>query len=133
MAFRIAGDRVTLTVEGASIEVSPIVAWPIAHTAVRLALAYHDAKSGDAEFVALRELGEFLVAEAQPSWDIEDHRGRVPATPAGMLRLPIDMTLALVQAWIDTIVPKQSAADVVLPPGPVRDEVKRRLRSVKAA
>ena len=129
MAYLLAGERVTITAGDLDIEVAPVVAWPIAHTAARLADAYNVATPGDAELVALRELYGFFVVEAQPEWDIVDHRGRIAPTTAGMLRLPLDLALSLIGAWLDTITPKSTAVDELVPPGPVRDALNTALKS----
>lgn len=108
-----------------------MVAWPVAHVATSLVAAFYRAKAGEAELAALRELFAYFVAEAQPAWDVEDHRGLVPPTAAGMLRLPVEVALGLVGEWLGTLVPQTTAADEVLPAGPVRDEVNAALRAAR--
>ena len=93
--------------------------------------AFYAAKAGTAEVQALRDLYAYLLTEAQPSWEIEDHRGRVPVSVTGMLRFPVATALRLVAEWLATLIPKPTAADEVLPEGPVRDEVNAALRRAK--
>ena len=131
MAYRLPTDRVQVTVEDLTVEISSLVAWPVAYTADRLVTAFYAAKPGAAELVALRELYAYFVLEAQPVWDVEDHRGRIPPTSAGMLRLPTNIALGLVVEWLETGTPKPTAADEVLPDGPVKDEVNAALRAAR--
>lgn len=131
MAYRLPTERVQVTADDLSIEVESVVAWPVAHVAGALVAAFYAASPGDAELNALRDLYGYFLAEAQPSWDIEDHRGRIPTTVTGMLRFPIDVSLRLISEWLATCVPKSTAADEVLPEGPVRDEVNAALRKAR--
>lgn len=133
MAYRLASERVEVTVDDLTIEVAPVVAWAVAHRATQLALAYYAATTGDGELRALETVYGFFVVEAQPMWQIVDHRGPVLPTAAGMLRLPIDLGLGLVLQWAATVTPKASAVDAVIPPGPLRDEMNERLRVVPKA
>ena len=122
MTYRLAEERV---------EVTPIVAWAVAFRASELAAAYYTATAGKPELAALEALyGHFLI-EAQPQWDIVDHRGPVLPTTGGMLRLPVDLALGLVNEWVATITPKASAVDAVLPPGPLRDDLNAQLRAIR--
>lgn len=129
MAYRLPTDRVQVTVEDLTVEVSSVVAWPIAHTTAKLYAAYEEAAAGDAELTALRALYEYFVLEAQPTFDAEDHRGRISPTPVGLLRLPLNLVFGLINEWLSTLRPKSTAADEVLPHGPVRDEVNAALRA----
>ena len=131
MAYRLPTDRVQVTSGDLTIEVSSVVAWPIAHTTTALVGAFYRAKPGDAEMAALRDLYAYFVLEAQPSWDIVDHRGTVPATAAGLLRLPVETALGLIGEWIGTLIPEPTVADEVLPDGPVRDEVNAALKAAR--
>jgi len=139
VAYRLPGERVRLDLDGPVVEVEPIRSWPVQRLGVRRWLAYQAADDPDAELAALLELYRFFVAEAQPTWDIADHRGLIPVSGEGMLRLPLELAQQTVAGWLRTLpVPVEaeeptSAVDAVLPPGPFRDEVKTRLRAVKAA
>jgi hypothetical protein len=121
--------RITLELDGPSVEVTEIIAEPIHALGVARAAAWAGAKGESAQLTALRELYELFAAEAQPTWDIADHRGPVPATSAGMLRLPIPLGLSIVSGWLDTITPKTTAVDELTPPGPLRDQLNRRLKA----
>lgn len=132
MTFDLTGERVEITVEdGPTISVGPILAWPIYYLAVSRSQAYLDAKDPAAELAALTSLYELFVNEAQPSWDIRDHKGRIPCTAAGMLRLPLSVSIPAIQEWVATAVPKPSAVDATVPPGPVRDALNAGLRAAK--
>lgn len=128
MAYRLASERITLTVEdGLAIEVERVTSWAIVQTASQLAASFANAK-GAAQLPALRDLYAFFVAEAQPTWDLTDHRGPILPTAGGMLRLPLAFGLALVEGWAGTLEPTPSAVDEVVPPGPVRDALNDELR-----
>ena len=130
MTFRLSGERVSVTLpDGPVIAFWPLLAWPIAFNASMLVAAYNDADSGAAEVVALRNLYRTFVEEALPEWDIADHRGPILPTPEGMWRLPLSLALGLLSAWLDTLNPTPSAVDATVPPGPLRDELNRKLRS----
>jgi hypothetical protein len=136
MAYRLPGGRVPLTpdgYDGLQVEVEPIGAYPIYRAAVELVTAFYAADSGTAAEFELLTLtyGHFLI-EAQPSWAIVDHRGAVHPTPAGMLRLPTELGLALVTDWAALFVaePAETAVDKLIPEGPLRDELNTRLRAV---
>lgn len=128
MAYHLPSERLTLTVDdGLAVEVERVASWAIVQTAARLAASFASAK-GAAELGALRDLYEFFVAEAQPTWDLMDHRGPIQPTAGGMLRLPIALGLALVEGWAGTLEPTPTAVDEVVPPGPVRDALNAELR-----
>jgi hypothetical protein len=131
VAYRLPSERVLVTAGDVSAEVERVSAWPIAHSGALLIRSFYVAKPGAEELDALRNIYGYFVLEAQPTWDIEDHRGRIPATPAGMLRLPVDAALGLVSEWLGTLIPTPTVADEVLPPGPVRDEVNTALRKAR--
>ena len=139
MVYRLSGERVRLDLDGPVVEVEPIRAWPVARIGVRSWLAFQAATDPDTELAALLELYRLFVAEAQPSWDIADHRGLISLSAEGMCRLPLDLAQKIITGWLGTLpLPieseePESAVDAVLPPGPLRDEVKTRLRAVKAA
>jgi len=128
VAYRLPTERVQVTTDDLSIEVTSVVAWAVAHTAGSLVDAFYAAKPGDPELEALKALYSFFLTEAQPSWEIEDHRGRIPTTVTGMLRLPLEAALGLIAEWVATATPKPTVADEALPPGPVRDEVNAALK-----
>lgn len=135
--YRLPGERVKLDLDGPTVEVEPIRSWMIQTESLALAARLGAAEEGVAEYAALKSLYEFFVAEAQPTWDIGDHRGAIPNTAAGMMRLPLALASSIISQWQDSL-PKAPAADLpsavdILPDGPGKDEVKRRLRSVKAA
>lgn len=130
MAYRVHGDRVALPIEdGPTVEVQPIGSWPIYWHAVGLTSAFLDAKGPAAELEALMAAYGFFVREAQPTWEIVDHRGPVPATAEGMLRLPVlEIGIRMVDAWAETFLPKPTAVDAMIPEGPLRDELNAGLR-----
>jgi hypothetical protein len=132
VAYRLPGERVPVTVEdGPTIEVEVITAYPIYVNGVRLAAAFDAAKPGAAEITALRELYAFFAVEAQPTWEITDHRGPIPNTAEGMWRLPLAVAFAFVNGWLETANPKPSAVDAMIPPGPLRDELNAGLRKAR--
>lgn len=130
--YRLPSERIPLALDdGPTVEVERIAAWPIYRTAISLVGAFYDARTPDAEIAALSRIYGYFVVEAQPVWDIADHRGPIPATPEGMLRLPLAIALGLVQGWAATFLPPEpptTAVDEVIPPGPLRDELNASLR-----
>jgi hypothetical protein len=128
MAHRLSGERVTVEVAGLPVELQPIGAWSIYQTAVDLTAAWIAAE-GPAALSALQRACAYFCIEAQPTWEALDHRGVVPATPAGMMRLP--MALDLIVEWAEMFVrePAETAVDKMVPPGEMRDELNRRLRA----
>lgn len=144
MAFRLPGGRADLVFEegpyaGLRVEVERIGAWPVYRAAVGLGTAFFAASDSAAEFSALRTLYALFVSEAAPSWDIEDHRGRVPATAEGMLRLPVTLTLRLCELWAETFVAAEgsdaepsTAVDALIPPGSLRDQLNETLARKRA-
>jgi len=145
--WRIPGERIRLDLGGPSVEVEPLRSWMIQTECLFLAQKVKDAAEGAAEYVALNALFEFVVREAQPQWDIVDHLGAVPTDARGMGRLPLTLALEIVDAWTGSLnarpempeVPEglyvvesdaASAVDALIPPGPLRQTVKRRLRKV---
>jgi hypothetical protein len=127
-------ERVPITSEELSCEVNRCASWPIQQSAVRLAAAFLRA-TGAAELPALSAVYEFFVGEAQPTWDWSDHRGPIPPTAGGLLRVNHLHVLGLVAEWAQTLemVPTPSAVDELLPEGPLRDELNRQLRAKKKA
>lgn len=133
MVYRLPSERVLLDVEGPSVEVERIGAWPIHRTALSLMSAFMRATEPGPELAALAELYPFFLGEAQPVWDIADHRGPVPVSVVGMYRLPIPLALRIVDGWLETFEPdKPSAVDAVIPPGPVRDALNKGLRAKRS-
>ena len=136
--FRLPGERVSIVMDdgpfaGAACEVEQIGAWPIRATAVRLVAAFLGAEGADAETLALSELYSLFIGEAQPTWALADHRGPIPASAAGMWRLPIPLALAFIDQWIDPPEPPSTAVDELIPPGPLRDRLNRGLKAKKPA
>jgi hypothetical protein len=140
VAYRLPGGRVELPIEGQleglRVEVEPIGAWAIYRAAVSLVALFFAADGPAAEFAALRDLNAFFVDEAQPTWDIVDHRGPVPATAQGMLRLPLALVLNLVNGWTDTLATEDekpaTAVDAIVPPGDLRDQLNDALAKKRA-
>ncbi len=131
--YRLTGERATIELEnGPTIEVQPIVSDTVYRTAVGLGSAYFAASDPTAVTAALTALASFFCVEAQPTWDISDHRGIVTPTPAGMLRLPDTMALEMVSDWAGAFVaePAETAVDKLVPPGPKRDRLNAQLRAV---
>jgi len=142
VVYRLSGERVRLDLDGPVVEVEPIRAAPIQQLGLRRVGACLAASDAGPQLEALLALYEFVVREAQPSWDIADHLGPIPPTATGMARLPVPLAMAIAMGWLATLAVEEepaetgepaSAVDAVLPPGPLRDEVKTRLRAVKAA
>jgi hypothetical protein len=137
-----------LDLDGPSVEVEPIRSWNIEQECLHGWRVFVAAKTPEASYVALSTLYQQFIIEAQPSWDIVDHRGPVPTTVRGMARLPLDLQVSILGRWRDTYVVAEkpereplpfsviesdapSAVDAVFPPGsPVNREAKRRLRKV---
>lgn len=134
MAYRLPSERVAIAIEdGPTVEVEKIGAWPIYHTAVGLVSACTAATTEAATTDALLRLYEFFVAEAQPTWEITDHRGPILPTATAMLRLPVnEVALPIVEGWAETFTPKPTAVDAMIPEGPLRDELNAGLRKAKA-
>lgn len=140
--WRIPGERVPLDLDGPTVEVERLTAWPLQFECLALLGRFMAAEKPEAEYAALGDLFSRFVLEAQPSWDIVDHRGAVPNTARGMMRLPTDLALPMVQLWLETLTAAAeepeaaqppTAVDAIVPEGPLNREIKRRLRSVRAA
>ena len=134
MAYRLPGGRVPLVFDdgpfaGLRVEVEPISSWSVYRYAVTSVAAFFAAPGPEAEFAALRVAFGLFVDEAQPTWEIVNHKGPVPPTEAGMLRLPLALGLALCEQWTDTYVgveeeeETETAVDEVYPPGGLRDQL----------
>lgn len=136
MAYVLAPDRVTLTIEdGPTVEVGPLLSWATLVIAGEQFRKYVEAKSPTDGVLALRDLFDLFVREAMPTWEIVDPHGSVPTTAEGMLRLPLAMTMQMVEGWLDTAEEKPTAADKIMPDGPAKDTINLALRRkrVKAA
>lgn len=135
MAYRLPGSRHQLDLDGPSVEVEPCLSWAIQHIGIGLYRALDTAEEANAHLAALQNLGRLVLAEAMPTWDIMDHHGPVPATEAGWLRIPDLLAQQIAVGWLNTYTAEQpsSAVDALIPEGPMRNEIKRRLRAVKAA
>jgi hypothetical protein len=136
VAYRLPGGRVTLTVDegpyaGAWAEVERLGSWLVYSAVGGLIGQALVSEAGRAK--ALAAAYRIYCVEAQPAWDIEDHHGRVPATPAGMKRLPEPLALEFIADWIATWLPVEqeaTAVDELVAPGELRDEMNARLRAV---
>jgi hypothetical protein len=129
--YRVDGGRVALDLGGPSVEVERIVAFPIYWAGVRLTAAFDTDASPERQSAALEALYGFVVAEGQPTWDLADARGPIPATAAGMLRLPVmEIAMKIVLGWLDTyrVGEPSTAADELLPEGALRDSINAELR-----
>ena len=128
MAYRLHGERVALTIDGLDIEVQPVSSDTVYRTIVALGSTFVAEPTTE----ALSALVSYFCLEAQPTFEVIDHRGVVPATPAGMLRLPDALVVRLALEWAEAFVaePPASAVDKMVPPGEMRDELNRRLRAV---
>lgn len=124
--YLLPAERVEISVDKLTAEVAKILSESVYLTAVSLMAAAVTAPTLERR----RDLYGFFVLEAQPTWAIFDHRGPVHPTAAGCLRLPDAIGFRLVEAWIDdfTAQPPATAADEILPPGPVRNAVNAKLR-----
>lgn len=130
---RLLGQRVEVHGEGLyaglSAEVEALVAWPIRWSVIRAVNAYFAAEEPDVQIVALGKVYDLFEAEGQPTWTLADHRGPIPPTSVGMWRLPLPLILGFVDQWVS---PPGTAVDELIPEGPVRDELNRRLRKAKS-
>lgn len=97
---------------GAEATVDIIVGWPIYRLALYRAASFGSAQGDAAEAKALGELYDFYIAQARPAWNLEDPKGPVPATSAGLFRVPTDLTLRLYDLWVSTFpVPESTDAE----------------------
>lgn len=133
MAYRLPSERVSLAIEdGPTVEVEKVAGDLLYLHAVGLIEAVVRAKSGKQGEAAL-DLYRFFVDEAQPTFEIIDHRGPVTPTAEGMLRLPIRLALDMCIEWAGTYIDKETAVDAMIPPSPLRDELNKRLRAIRKA
>ena len=131
--YRLPGGRRTLRIlegpyTGAECVVQDIGADSIRYTATGLVAAFFAAEGWKAERDPLTALYDLFAREGQPTWSIADHRGVIPPTGAGMMRLPIALALEFIDQWV---APPSTAVDEIFPPGPLRDELNRELRTVE--
>lgn len=138
MAYQLPSERVSLDLDGPIVEVQRLASLGIWAVAMNEMSAVMKAKGRAAQVTALSALYERFVAEALPSWDILDHRGPVPATVSGALRLPFELGVLIVAGWLETFDQEEaaepaSAVDKLIAPGPARDELNRRLRMSRKA
>lgn len=135
MVYRLPNKRITLDLDGPTVEVERLLAAPIQQIGVRKFGQYLAAQTPEKQLAALIELYEFVVHESQLTWDIADHLGPLPQTATGMARLPVLLGIDIATGWLGTFAAEEakpaSAVDAVIPPGPLRNEVQRRLRAVK--
>ena len=148
--YRLPGERIRLDLDGPTVEVEPLRSWMLQAECLLLAQKAVAAAEGAPQYVALNDLYEYVIREAQPQWDIVDHIGAVPLTARGMARLPLPLAMEICNQWLETLdakpepveVPEglhlvesdaHSAVDAKIPPGPVNRELKRRLNRAKAA
>lgn len=136
--WQIPGERITLDLDGPTVTVERIRSWSVQFEGLTLVKRYLETDNQQAEYIALAAMCDFTVREALPQWDIADHHGYIPVSGSGMTRLPIRLLLQIIDQWLASyILPEAekpaNAVDAVIPPSPARNEIKRRLRSVKAA
>lgn len=127
MVYRLPSERVAVQVaDGPSVEVERLQAEHLQRAALRLYAAAITGRDAD----AIGTLYGFFLDEAQPTWEIADHRGLIAPTLEGMARIPVPLALGIVLGWIETFMQPDlpTAADEALPPGPLRDTVNAELR-----
>ena len=150
--WKVPSERIALDLDGPTVEVERLISWTTQYEGLHTLARFMEASKPSDEYVALRSLWEQFIAEAQPSWDIVDNRGPVPATAAGMARLPLTLSIAICSMWLNSLVVEEveeeedresvpglrlveskapSAVDAVMPPGQGATTVKRRLRAAK--
>lgn len=140
MAYRIPGGRVPLDLHGPTVEVERLVA-PVTSYLVRAGIAgFLVAKDETARLTALNAIYERFVPEAQPTWDLIDHRGPILPTVGGMLRLdPLALGLPIVYAWLETMAvveeedEQSTAVDELIPPGELNQSLNEQLRELREA
>jgi hypothetical protein len=136
--WRIPSDRNKLDLDGPAVEVERLHSFHVQQECQRLIAVFTQSSDRDAMYTALSTLFDRFVAEAMPQWDIVDGKGPVPADGRGMARLPLPLSLAMIQVWVDDLefgivaeAKPTSAVDEMVPPGPVNAELKRRLAAAK--
>lgn len=129
MAYDLRPERVEVSVGDLTIDVSRIASYPLWVQGVRLAAAWAAAKTDERNVEALGECYAYFLAEAQPTWQIVDHRGPVLPTLGGMYRLRPELGMGLYAEWLDTIREKATAVDEIVPPSQLRDQLNAKLRA----
>lgn len=124
---RLPGERVSIG--DPPIEVERLAAWTILRVAIHRMSVFLGTDEPAKEILALRDLYALFMDEAQPTWDLADHKGPIPATPDGMWRLPLPLALSYVDGWTDTINEPGTAVDKIIPPGPLRDGLNAELKA----
>lgn len=129
MAYRLPSERVEVPVtEGLVIEVERLVPGPLYRAALRLlAGVFAEQPASDAS----ERLYRLFVPLAQPTFAIIDTLGVVPPTVEGIGRLPDAVGLQMVMGWLETATPQTTAADELLPEGPLRDAMNDGLREAR--
>ncbi len=133
MAHRLASERVPVRVDDLTVEVEVVHSWPLYVHGVRLGATFDPEKPAAAQMAALDAIYSNFVAEAQPTWEIVDHRGPVPATVAGMLRLPLSIAFGMTNGWLETAEVQASAVDMLIPEGKLRDDLNAALKGKRSA
>ncbi len=133
MEYRLPSERVTIEIEdGPTLRVEKVHADLLYQHAVGLASAYLRAKPA-AQMGALSALYSFFLAEAQPTWEIVDHRGPVLPNMDGMVRLPSALGVDICLEWAGTFIEKETAVDKMIPPSPLRDQLNAKLAAKRKA
>jgi hypothetical protein len=129
VSYRLDSTRLTLDLGGPTVEVERLAAPTLRVLAMAAVQRVMDAKTDADQASALFALGQRLADEAQPVWDILDHRGAVPPTAAGFIRLPVDLALSIAVGWLEESAKPlpSSAVDALVEPGPLNTALKRKL------
>lgn len=136
--YRLPDKRVSLNLDGPVVEVQRLASWFIEQQVLSIYSGFAAAKTPAQEYEALVATYARFVEEAQPSWSIADHRGPIPATTAGMIRLPLPLSLAILTGWLETLqqheeTVAETAVDAIIEPGPFRDALNKGLRAKRKA
>lgn len=112
------------TLLGADAEESPVVRVSLSvpiRDFVELSRALSGLASGDLEGVseALGSFGDRVLVE----WDLQDDDGDIPATGEGMQRVPIDMAMEIMNAWIGGVSAPDPTSPAVSPNGAQSEEL----------
>ena len=104
--YRLPDNALTLVLDeppyaGAEIEVRLGVGLGVYARARTWLGRFRDAEAGgDEEQAAIEAVYSLFVDEALLAWNLIDHRGPVPPTTEGMLRLPLLLGLEIVSTWL---------------------------------
>jgi len=60
---------------------------------------------------AFRKFAEDILV----SWNLEDHKGNIPATPDGMMRVPPGLATAILTEWSGAVSAPQNGSGETLP------------------